>query len=136
MRTVRFIADRGDAGKMIKDILRGFGFSGTLIKRLKQSESGILKNGEPARTVDRIEPGDVITVNIPPCGAPPESSGAGAVITGRAPVLEMRDYAREVIRYTRGNGRLRCAPVSQSTTYTVTLTNVTFQRIHLIRYGY
>lgn len=41
---------------------------------------------------------------------PPESSGAGAVITGRAPVLEMRDYAREVIRYTRGNGRLRCAP--------------------------
>ena len=76
MRTVRFIADRGDAGKMIKDILRGFGFSGTLIKRLKQSESGILKNGEPARTVDIIEPGDVITVNIPPCGAPPESSGA------------------------------------------------------------
>ena len=37
---------------------------------------------------------------------PPETLGESAVLTGSAPVSEMRDYAREVMQYTRGNGRL------------------------------
>lgn len=40
---------------------------------------------------------------------PPESIGENVVLTGTAPVATMRDYAKEVIRYTRGNGRLTTA---------------------------
>ena len=39
---------------------------------------------------------------------PPESSGDIAVITGTAPVSEIADYSGEVVRYTRGRGRLTC----------------------------
>lgn len=39
---------------------------------------------------------------------PPDTSGDTAVISGGAPVSEMRDYAREVTQYTRGRGRLSC----------------------------
>ena len=40
---------------------------------------------------------------------PPETAEDFAVITGTAPVSEMRDYQREVIQYTRGKGRLQCS---------------------------
>jgi len=36
------------------------------------------------------------------------SSGEMAVLTGRAPVATMRNYAQEVAAYTRGQGRLFC----------------------------
>ena len=39
---------------------------------------------------------------------PPETVGEYAVLTGRAPVAGMRDYAAEVAAYTRGQGRLFC----------------------------
>ncbi len=42
--------------------------------------------------------------------APPETVGEEAVLTGSAPVAAMGDYAREVAAYTRGLGRLACAP--------------------------
>lgn len=38
----------------------------------------------------------------------PENDGELAVITGSAPVSEMRDYQREVAGYSRGRGRLSC----------------------------
>lgn len=38
----------------------------------------------------------------------PEIEGALSVLTGEAPVATMRDYQREVIAYTRGQGRLLC----------------------------
>ncbi|MDD6485104.1 MAG: TetM/TetW/TetO/TetS family tetracycline resistance ribosomal protection protein [Clostridiales bacterium] len=41
---------------------------------------------------------------------PPETLDERAVITGAAPVFEMRDYHREVIGYTGGRGRLICLP--------------------------
>ncbi len=41
---------------------------------------------------------------------PPETLGEEAVLTGTAPVSAMRDYAREVAMYTRGQGRLLCRP--------------------------
>ncbi|WP_195279536.1 TetM/TetW/TetO/TetS family tetracycline resistance ribosomal protection protein [Clostridium sp. J1101437_171009_A5] len=39
---------------------------------------------------------------------PPETVGEYTVLTGRAPVAGMRDYAAEVAAYTRGQGRLFC----------------------------
>ena len=42
--------------------------------------------------------------------APPETEGETAVITGRAPVSELRGYARELASYTRGRGQLVCIP--------------------------
>lgn len=38
----------------------------------------------------------------------PESMGNFSVICGAAPVLTMYDYAREVVQYTHGKGRLIC----------------------------
>ncbi len=40
---------------------------------------------------------------------PPETEGEYAVIRGRAPVMTMRDYQKEVVAYTRGRGRLACS---------------------------
>lgn len=42
--------------------------------------------------------------------APPETEGANAVLTGSAPVSELRGYALEVAAYTRGAGSLLCMP--------------------------
>nr|WP_326127197.1 translation factor GTPase family protein [uncultured Oscillibacter sp.] len=42
--------------------------------------------------------------------APPETEGEEAVLTGSVPVAALGDYAREVAAYTRGLGRLACAP--------------------------
>ena len=39
---------------------------------------------------------------------PVQTDGAAAVITGSAPVSEMRGYPAEVVSYTRGRGRLYC----------------------------
>ncbi len=39
----------------------------------------------------------------------PEIEGEMAVIRGSAPVATMRDYQREVVAYTRGEGRLFCS---------------------------
>lgn len=38
----------------------------------------------------------------------PVTDGETTVITGRAPVVTMRDYQKEVISYTKGIGRLSC----------------------------
>lgn len=41
---------------------------------------------------------------------PPETVGEETALTGTAPVPGLRDYAREVAVYTRGQGRLSCVP--------------------------
>lgn len=41
--------------------------------------------------------------------SPPESMRETAVLTGAAPVANMRDYAAEVASYTHGQGRLICS---------------------------
>jgi predicted RNA-binding protein with PIN domain len=41
--------------------------------------------------------------------AQPELTGDDAVLTGSAPVSELRDYGLEVTAYTRGRGRLLCS---------------------------
>lgn len=42
--------------------------------------------------------------------ASPESDGITAVITGRAPVSEMRSYPKDVMAYTKGEGKLSLFP--------------------------
>lgn len=37
---------------------------------------------------------------------PPETEGDMAVLTGKGPVVNLRDYQREVTAYTKGRGRL------------------------------
>ena len=39
---------------------------------------------------------------------PPVETPGGTLLQGRAPVSELRDYARDVAAYTRGRGRLGC----------------------------
>ena len=39
---------------------------------------------------------------------PPETDGDMSILTGSAPVATMRGYAKEVAKYTRGNGSLSC----------------------------
>ena len=39
---------------------------------------------------------------------PPEIVGDTATMRGKCPVATMRDYAKEVVQYTRGQGRLSC----------------------------
>ncbi len=41
---------------------------------------------------------------------PPITVGEEAVLTGRGPVSQLRDYAGEVAAYTKGRGRLACLP--------------------------
>ena len=41
---------------------------------------------------------------------PPELGTETAVLTGKAPVSEMRDYTMEMIAYSKGRGRLTCVP--------------------------
>lgn len=45
------------------------------------------------------------------CGSfnPPETVGEFSVISGTAPVSTMHDYARDVIQYTHGRGKLMCS---------------------------
>ena len=40
--------------------------------------------------------------------APPEPNGERTLLTGSAPVAGLRDYGREVLSYTRGQGKLAC----------------------------
>lgn len=74
MRTIDFEIKNEDSGKRIKDLLYGFGVSGSLLKKLKNSENGILKNGEHARTIDLLSAGDTLRINIEESGTAPEKS--------------------------------------------------------------
>ena len=64
MRVIEFTASADDNGKKIRDYLKAFGFSSALITRLKQTENGITKNGQFARTVDTLHKGDLLAVRI------------------------------------------------------------------------
>ncbi len=39
----------------------------------------------------------------------PDSEGGNAVLMGRVPVSTMKDYGKEVLAYTKGNGKLFCS---------------------------
>lgn len=74
MRKIDFVIAQKDSGRTIKDFLRDFGVSSSLLKKLKHAESGILINGEHARTIDHISSGDTLTINIEDSGTAPTGS--------------------------------------------------------------
>ena len=66
MRTLTFTVPTEYHERKVLHYLRGSaGLSSRVIRNLKTYEDGILCNGEPVRTIDRLRAGDVLTVNLP-----------------------------------------------------------------------
>lgn len=72
MRKIEFLISPQDSGMQIRDFLRRFGVSASLMKKLKHTENGILLNGEFAKTIEHLNTGDTLTVNIENSGKMPE----------------------------------------------------------------
>ena len=71
MRTLVFTVPSEYQDRKVLHYLRGCaGLSSRIIRNLKTYDDGILRNGEPVRTIDRLCAGDVLTVNLP--DDPPE----------------------------------------------------------------
>lgn len=64
MRVIRFEIKEKDNNKQIKEFLRDFGVSSSLLTRLKQTENGITVNGNFARTIERLSTGDRLVISI------------------------------------------------------------------------
>lgn len=64
MRVITFKISEENDGCQIRDFLRSFGVSASLITRLKQTENGITVNGEFKRAIDTIKAGDELTISI------------------------------------------------------------------------
>lgn len=72
MRKINFEISAADNGLRIKDFLKNFGVSSSLLTRLKQTENGITRNGEFARTIDILKAGDLLQISIESKGHMPE----------------------------------------------------------------
>lgn len=72
MRIIELKISSKDNGRQIRDFLRDFGVSSALLTKLKKTENGITKNGEFARTIDKIFTGDTIKISIENRGKMPE----------------------------------------------------------------
>lgn len=72
MRIIEFKITEADSGRQIRDYLKDFGVSSSLLTKLKNTENGITKNGEFARTIDKIFTGDTIKIAIENKGSMPE----------------------------------------------------------------
>ena len=59
---------------MIKDFLKGFGVSSSLLTKLKQTENGITLNGSFAKAIERIKTGDILEISIESKGHMPAPS--------------------------------------------------------------
>ena len=65
MRKLQFTINEEYDKKQLKSFLKNeVGISSRLVKKLKRSEIGLLRNGEHIRTVDLINYGDKIEINI------------------------------------------------------------------------
>lgn len=69
MREIEIKVLPKDNEKQIRDILRDFGVSSSLLTKLKQTESGITKNGEFAKAIDTANTGDTIKIKIEESGS-------------------------------------------------------------------
>ena len=76
MREIEFTACEADSGVKIKDYLRAFGVSSSLLKRLKHTENGITLNGDFARTIDTLSDGDRLVIRIESGGHMPKPRNA------------------------------------------------------------
>lgn len=64
MREIEFIIKEQDDGLQIKDFLRNFGVSSSLLAKLKRTENGITKNGQFAKAIEKITVGDIVCIRI------------------------------------------------------------------------
>lgn len=71
MRIIEFKITEKDNNKQIRDFLREFGVSASLLTKLKHTENGITVNGEFARTIDRITANDNLVISIANSGHMP-----------------------------------------------------------------
>lgn len=79
MRIIEFEISKDDDGKEIREFLRNFGVSSSLLTKLKKAENGITKNGEFARSIDKIHTGDRLKIAIENSGKPPQALDDGNV---------------------------------------------------------
>lgn len=64
MRVIHFEIKEKDNNRQIKEFLRDFGVSSSLLTKLKQTENGITVNGNFARTIERLSIGDRLVISI------------------------------------------------------------------------
>lgn len=64
MRNITFMIEQKDDGKQIRDFLREFGVSASLLAKLKHTQNGITKNGEFAKTIEYLNIGDELKIKI------------------------------------------------------------------------
>lgn len=64
MRIIEFEIKSEYDGKAIRDFLRDFGVSSTLLAKLKQTENGITLNGEFAKSIELLKTGDILKIRI------------------------------------------------------------------------
>lgn len=73
MRIINFKITEKDNNKQIRDFLREFGVSSSLLIKLKNTENAITVNGSFARTIDRLSEGDTLTIFIKNSGKMPDA---------------------------------------------------------------
>ena len=71
MRELTFKIEKKDNNKRIKEFLREFGVSSSLITKLKKTENGITINGEFARAIDLLNTSDTLKIKIESSGHMP-----------------------------------------------------------------
>ncbi len=76
MRKINFEISEAQNGCMIKDFLKNFGVSSSLLTKLKQTENGITVNNRFARAIDVLYTGDVLQIKIENRGTMPAPSAA------------------------------------------------------------
>ena len=64
MRELIFNITQENNGTQIRDFLREFGVSASLLTKLKQTENGITLNGVFAKSIERLAVGDVLKIRI------------------------------------------------------------------------
>ncbi len=71
MRELTFFIEEKDNNKRIKDYLREFGVSSSLLTKLKNTENGITKNGVFAKAIETLSENDVLRIKIENSGHMP-----------------------------------------------------------------
>lgn len=74
MRIVEFKINPENDNRQIRDFLRDFGVSSSLLTKLKQTENGITVNGKFARTIDFLHNNDILKISITNKGHMPTPS--------------------------------------------------------------
>lgn len=72
MRIIEFKITEKDNQKAIRDFLREFGVSSSLLKKLKHTENGITLNGKFAKSIELLSTGDILKISIESSGEMPK----------------------------------------------------------------